>query len=203
MLLLTGARIIDGIGSSPVENVAVLIKDEHIVGIGPERVLEVPAEGVERLDLSGMTLLPGFIDCHVHILGDPDPTAKPYAGPYVAGRNVLRGAKHARQTLEAGFTTVRDMMASNEQIFPLRDSIAAGETPGARIMASGKCITISGGHGTQFGPGNAIEADGPYEVLKGVRQQIKAGADVIKVMATRPTFLRPPTMGAKPIRQKS
>jgi imidazolonepropionase-like amidohydrolase len=138
-----------------------------------------------------MTLLPGLIDCHVHILGDPDPASKPYAGPYPVGTAILRGAKHARQTLEAGFTTVQDMMSPNEAIFPLRDSIAAGETAGSRILAAGKCITITGGHGIQYGPGNAIEADGPDEVFKAVREQIKAGADVIKIMATRPAFSPP------------
>jgi imidazolonepropionase-like amidohydrolase len=190
-LLLAGAKLLDGTGAPAMDNAAVLIQGKRIVAVGAEQAMDLPSEGVTKLDLGGMTLLPGFIDCHVHILGDPDPVSKPYAGPYVAGRSILRGARHARQTLEAGFTTIRDMMAPNEQIFPLRDSIAAGETVGSRILAAGKCITISGGHGTQFGPGNAIEADGPQEVFKAVRQQIRASADVIKVMATRPAFSPP------------
>jgi imidazolonepropionase-like amidohydrolase len=190
-LLLAGARLLDGTGAPAMDHAAVLIREKHIVAVGAEQTMDLPSEGVTKVDLGGMTLLPGLIDCHVHILGDPDPVSKPYTGPYVAGRSILRGAKHARQTLEAGFTTIRDMMAPNEQIFPLRDSIAAGETVGSRILAAGKCITISGGHGTQFGPGNAIEADGPQEVFKAVRQQIRAGADVIKIMATRPAFSPP------------
>jgi imidazolonepropionase-like amidohydrolase len=190
-LLLTGARLIDGTGAGPLEDTAVLIENERIAGVGAEQELDLPQEGVERLDLAGKTLLPGLIDCHVHILGDPDPGSKPYTGPYPIGTSILRGAKHARQTLEAGFTTVQDMMSANEAIFPLRDSIAAGETVGARILAAGKCITITGGHGTQFGPGGAIEADGPHEVFKAVRAQLRAGADVIKVMVTRPAFSPP------------
>lgn len=190
-LLFTGARLIDGTGAPPLDDAAVLIQDKKIVTVGPEGGLDLPPEGVERLDLGGMTLLPGLIDCHVHILGDPDPASKPYAGPYPVGTAVLRGARHARQTLEAGFTTVQDMMSPNEVIFPLRDSIAAGETVGCRILAAGRCITITGGHGTQYGPGNAIEADGPDEVFKAVREQIKSGADVIKVMVTRPAFSPP------------
>jgi imidazolonepropionase-like amidohydrolase len=191
VLLLADVRLVDGTGAPPVEQVAVLIEGKRIAAVGPEEALDLPTEDVERVDLAGMTLLPGLIDCHVHIFGDPDPTSKPYTGPYVMGRNILRGAKHARQTLEAGFTTIQDMMSPNEQIFPLRESIAAEETVGSRIMAAGKCITITGGHGTQYGPGNAIEADGPEEVFKAVRQQIRAGADVIKVMATRPAFSPP------------
>ena len=79
MLLLTGATVIDGTGQEPTENAAVLIEDQRIVAVGPEASLEAPAETVQRYDLRGKTLLPGLIDCHVHILHNPDPRAQPYS----------------------------------------------------------------------------------------------------------------------------
>lgn len=191
MILLTNVIIIDGTGSEPRSDESVLLKDGQIIEVGKEVDFDLQGGDHQRIDLSGMTLLPGFIDCHVHILWNADPSEARYMGIYSTGHSVLRGAVHARKTLEAGFTTIQDMMAPNEVIFPLRDSIASGETVGARIRASGKCITITGGHGTQFGLDGAIEADGSSEVLKAVRQQIKAGADVIKIMASRPAFSAP------------
>ena len=191
MYILSGLKIIDGHGGEPITDKVVVIKDKMIHFIGDEADCKFDDEPFERIDLPGMTLLPGFIDCHVHITFNPDNRIPPYMGPYQTGHDILFTAKNARLTLEAGFTTVRDVMSANEVIFPLRDSIARGETSGTRILSSGKCITITGGHGTQFGLDGAIEADGPQEVLKAVRAQIKAGADVIKIMASRPAFSPP------------
>ncbi len=191
MILLSGVKVIDGIGNNPVDHQSVLIDGTKIRWIGKQEDWNNPGEAIEIINLQDKTLLPGLIDCHVHILENPDPAAIPYPGPYQAQRVLINSTNNTRKTLEAGFTTVRDMMAPNELIFPLRDSIAAGEIDGPRILASGKCITITGGHGTQFGPEGVIEADGEEEVLKAVRSQLKAGADVIKIMATRPALSKP------------
>jgi imidazolonepropionase-like amidohydrolase len=191
MQILFGAKIIDGTGAPPSAEKIVVIKDRKIRFVGDEKDFDKTDQEIQRINLSGFTLLPGLIDCHVHITSNPDVSTAPFTGPYAKGRMILFGAQSARKTLEAGFTTVQDMMASNDVIFPLRDSIAAGETKGARILASGKCITITGGHGTQMWGDGAIEADGPQEVLKAVRTQIKAGADLIKIMASRPAFSPP------------
>ncbi len=191
MIFLTGVRVIDGSGNNPIDNQGVLIDDSIIKWIGKEQDWNNPGETIEKIDLRGKTLLPGFIDCHVHILYNPDPAAVPYSVPYQSQRDLLNSTNYARKTLEAGFTTVRDMMAPNELIFALRDGIAANEIEGPRILASGKCITITGGHGTQFGPDGYIEADGEQEVLKAVRSQLRAGADLIKIMATRPALSKP------------
>ena len=191
MILLSGARVIDGTGSDPVDNQDILIDDSIIKWIGEKQGWQDPSQPIEKIDLNGKTLLPGFIDCHVHILYNPDPAAIPYPGPYQAQRELLNSVNYARKTLDAGFTTVRDVMAPNEMIFALRDAIAADEIDGPRILASGKCITITGGHGTQFGPEGVIEADGELEVLQAVRSQLKAGADLIKIMVTRPALSKP------------
>jgi len=191
MILLTGVKVIDGMGNYPDDNQSILIEDSKIRWIGKQGDWNNHGEPIESINLQEKTLLPGLIDCHVHILENPDPAAIPYPNPYQAQRVLLYSVRYARKTLEAGFTTVRDMMAPNELIFALRDSIAANEIEGPHILASGKCITISGGHGTQYGPEGVIEADGEQEVLKAVRSQLKAGADLIKIMATRPALSKP------------
>ncbi len=201
MLLLKNARIIDGTGSAPHPDQAVLLDGARIVGVGPEPSLSVPPDA-QPLDVQGKTLLPGFIDCHVHISGDPDPEAPPRRltnipirdEAYWKGRDLLYSLNAARATLEAGFTTIRDLMAPNDLIFPLRDSIAAGEHVGPRILASGLCITLTGGHGTEYA-NSALIADGPDEVLKAVRKQIAAGADCIKYMGGTRAAFSPPYRG--------
>lgn len=201
MLLLANARLIDGTGSAPRRDQAVLIDGTRIVAVGAEAALNAPFDA-ERIDLQGKTLLPGFIDCHVHLTGNPDPKPPPRRltnipirdAAYYKGRDLLFAVNAARLTLEAGFTTVQDLMAPNDVIFPLRDSVAAGEHSGPRILASGLCITLTGGHGTEYA-GCAIVADGPDEILKAVRQQIAAGADVIKYMGGTRAAFSPPYRG--------
>ena len=147
------------------------------------------------------TLLPGFIDCHVHILGNPDPRLAPRPSnvpirdeAYLKGRSLLEAINACRKTLFAGFTTIRDLGAPNE-VFALRDSIAAGEHIGPRVLSAGKGITHTGGHGTEYSNDMAHVADGADEVLKAIRYQAVAGADAIKIIGgTRPA-LSPPFRG--------
>ena len=141
------------------------------------------------LDLSNFTVLPGLIDCHTHL------TMTPYSsGP--AGlhasypRQALIGARNARVTLEAGFTTVRNLGAAGYADIALRDAIKAGDVQGPRMLVSGPPLSITGGHGDenflapQFDWSNDGVADGVDGVTKKVREDIKYGADVIKFMAT-------------------
>ena len=198
-LLLKNARIIDGNGGAPQDGRSVLVREGRIAKIDRVESLQAPAD-VTEFDLSGKTLLPGFIDCHVHIMGNPDPRQAPQKSnipirddAYLKGRSLLQAVIASRQTLEAGFTTVRDVGAPNE-IFALRDSIAGGETIGPRMLATGKGITHTGGHGTEYGD-MAHVADGADEVLKAIRYQAVAGADAIKIIGgTRPA-LSPPFRG--------
>lgn len=200
--LFKNARLIDGNGGDPMSKQAVLVDGERIVGVGPLDALDVPPDA-KHIDLDGRTLLPGFIDCHVHILWNADPKAKmprPSNIPlrdkhYFKARNLLFGVRAAEMTLRAGFTTIRDVAAPNVTIFALRDSLAAGEFVGPRLLATGASITHTGGHGDEIDADIAIVADGPHEVLKAVRTQIVAGADAIKIMGgTRPA-LSPPFRG--------
>ena len=198
-LLLKNARIIDGNGGEPAVGQPVLVRDGRIAEIGPAASLATPSDATE-IDLSGRTLLPGFIDCHVHIMGNPDPRLAPRPSnvpirddAYIKSRSLLQAVGALRSTLDAGFTTIRDLCAPNE-IFALRDSIAAGETVGPRMLASGKGITHTGGHGTEYG-GMAIVADGPDEVFKAIRYQAVAGADVIKIIGGSRPALSPPFRG--------
>src|SRR5438874_9478375 len=176
-LILSGAALIDGTGSAPVKGRAVVVEGDRIVAVIPDG--RHPA-GPTVLDLEGLTLLPGLINCHVHFClgGEPDP-AKVLAEDPPATR-VLKAALRARQTVEAGVTTVRDLGGVDEIALALRDATRAGLIPGPRILAAARGICMTGGHGWRFGR----EADGPDDVRKGVREQLKAGADVIKIFAT-------------------
>src|SRR5437016_5405588 len=175
-LILTGATLIDGTGAEPVRDRAVVIERGRIGA-----VLRGRREGdATELALDGLTLLPGLINCHVHFClgGEADPARVLFEDPIAIRtiKAVLRG----KQTVEAGVTTVRDLGGVDEIALALRDATRAGLIPGPRILAAARGICMTGGHGWRFGR----EADGPDDVRKGVREQLKAGADVIKIFAS-------------------
>ncbi|MEW6542220.1 MAG: amidohydrolase family protein [Nitrospirota bacterium] len=172
------ARIIDGLGRT-LERAALVIHGDRIAVVGPEGRVTVPRSAA-RIDARGLTILPGLIDCHVHLGlgGEPDVVAAIEAE--APALTLLKAARFARLTLEAGFTTVRDLGARDHGIIALKQAVAAGLTPGPRILAAGLAICMTGGHARFIGR----EADGPTEIVRAVREQLAAGADVIKFIAS-------------------
>jgi imidazolonepropionase-like amidohydrolase len=132
------------------------------------------------VDLAGHTLLPGLINCHVHLcLGaEADPVRPLRDEP--ASVTTIRALVRARESVEAGVTTVRDLGGRDYVEMAVRRAVHEGWAPGPRILAAGKAICMTGGHGWWVGR----EADGPDDARKAVREQLKAGADVIKLIAT-------------------
>ncbi len=177
--LLRNVTVVDGTGSAPVPRQAVVVEGRRIAWIGPEgSAPDTAAENV--VDGGGRTVLPGLINCHVHLTADGAPDLFAQAAGDTVPSATLRAAQSARVTLQSGVTTVRDCGAADDIVVELAKAIDRGLVPGPRVQAAGRVITMTGGHGHFIGR----EADGPDEVRKATRAEIKAGAAVIKVMAT-------------------
>ena len=175
-MILNNVRLIDGTGKV-WEQAAVHIEGERIADVsGPVE----PSPEAEVLDLRGKTVIPGLINCHTHICldGSADPMA--VLNQKTHTEVVLMAAQHAADGLRAGVTTVRDCGGYKSIDLGLKKAIASGLALGPRILASGQALCMTGGQGHQFGR----EVDGADEARKAAREQIKAGADLIKVMAT-------------------
>jgi imidazolonepropionase-like amidohydrolase len=147
----------------------------------------------ELVDLREAFVMPGLIDAHVHLTFEHDAEARLRRVTEDEADAALRGSVYARRTLEAGFTSVRDL-GGGPAVFALRDAIANGTIPGPRMLVAGYAISPTGGHGDRTNgyredlfeePGAAVGvADGPYQARKAVRAQVKRGADFIKLTAT-------------------
>jgi imidazolonepropionase-like amidohydrolase len=172
-----------------LDNVTVSVEGDKVTGVssGQNTPAEVQA-GARVINLPNATLLPGLIDAHTHLTFDPN-FGYQELGVSIP-KEALIGAKNARITLEAGFTTVRNVGASGYTDIALRDAINEGMVPGPRIMASGPALSITGGHCDQnllpyeWHAKSDGAADGVEGVQHKVREIIKYGADVIKVCAT-------------------
>jgi len=188
--VVKAGRVLDVRSGRYRENQIILIEGDRIKEVGPASDLasRVPP-GAKVVDLSHATVLPGLIDAHTHL------TMSPYLMGYRSlgvsiPREALLGARNARVTLEAGFTTVRNVGASGYSDIALRDAINAGDVPGPRIDASGPALGITGGHcdsnllAPEFHHFSDGVANGVPAVMAKVREDIKYGADVIKFCAT-------------------
>jgi imidazolonepropionase-like amidohydrolase len=162
-----------------VEKGAVTINDNIIAFVGAAKRIK-PSAKDKVFDISGKSILPGLIDAHVHLCidGSPDPMTSLLKDS--TPQLTLKAASHARRTLDAGVTTIRDMGGKDYVDLAIRDGIESGLLQGPRMICSGRVVCMTGGHGWQFGR----EADGTDEIREAVREQLKAGVDFIKLMAT-------------------
>ncbi len=177
-LALRHARVIDGLGRAR-ERATLLVQDDRIAGIGDDRQVTVP-RGAKEINARGMTVLPGLIDCHVHLCLGGDADVLRAIREEDPALTLLKAARSARTTLESGFTTVRDLGFRDHSIFSLKQAIQDGLLPGPRILAAGLAVCMTGGHARFIGR----EADGPAEVVAAVREQLARGAEVIKFIAS-------------------
>lgn len=176
---LVGGRVLRGVGLEP-EDANITMRDGLIADIQP-RAAAVPHD-VEVIDVSGMTVLPGLIDCHVHLVLSGSAEGA-ISHSEALSETTVRAAEAAWATVSAGFTTVRDLGGRDYVELSLRRSIERGGLVGPRLVCGCKLISITCSAGDGL-PGMFREADGVDEVRKAVREQLKAGADVIKIMGS-------------------
>jgi imidazolonepropionase-like amidohydrolase len=158
----------------------VLVDGDRIAWEGPHARAPREAAGVRAVDGRGRTLTPGLIDCHVHLCFDGAADFADEAAGLTPALGAIKGTVNVRRHLEHGVTTVRDLGGIG--ILELAGAIEEGRVPGARVVAAGRALTITGGHGHNIGIGR--EVDGAEAVRSAVREEIRAGAQAIKVVAT-------------------
>ncbi|MCM3869681.1 MAG: amidohydrolase family protein [Pyrinomonadaceae bacterium] len=194
VVVLRAARLIDGTGNAAISNAVVVVTDERITAVGAAGDVRIPP-AARIIDLGDVTVLPGFIDAHTHLIGRVlgDPEIEGAAVRDYESFGAILSVVNARDTLMAGFTTVRNVGAGGRfDDLALRKAINEGWIPGPRMQSAGHSLGITGGHCDSNGyrPGlmdRSIEdgiANGPDEIRAAVRYQVKYGADVIKTCAT-------------------
>ncbi|MDX6486393.1 MAG: hypothetical protein QOF43_1546, partial [Gaiellaceae bacterium] len=178
-LWLTNARLFDGTGAETRENAAVLVEDGRIAQMDGS-----PAAGDRIVDLDGRTLLPGLIDAHAHVgVSFPKPTPAKGAEPLLPGTPAHVLAAELRETLRMGITTMRDVGSMGDMVVEARQAMRYGAFHGPRLLTCGRIVSPTG-PGGRFFDGMYREADGPDDVRRAVREQLRYGADFVKVMTT-------------------
>jgi imidazolonepropionase-like amidohydrolase len=174
--LLVRAAAVLAANPSHARATGVLVRAGRIVEVGDAHALA--AEAATIVDLGALTLVPGFIDTHVHITGNGSRTAPEDMRRDSREVLLLQAGANAQRALAEGVTTMRDCGAHNDVIFAFKEAANRGLVPAPRILAAGAPLTRTGGHGHWWG----LEVDTPDEARKAIRQQAKLGADCIKVM---------------------
>lgn len=176
--LYKGFTLINGTGETPVKNSYFVVEDKKIVKVGNG---ESPlSDDMEVVDLTGKTVMPGLINSHVHITMEPVGDPVSIMERESAAKTTLRGVANLKKHLHSGTTFFRDLGAPKGIDFDLRDGVNEGLVEGPQFLAAGKCVTMTGGHGWFIGR----EADGVDETRKAAREQLRAGSDIVKIMAT-------------------
>lgn len=179
--LIRADRLIDGTGAAPVSDAILVVEDGKIASVHSGKVPEGVVKGeAETIDMTGCTILPGLIDIHVHLNLPGDGTLLEEAMREPEGVLVATSALAVGKALAAGITTVRDVGAYGSTSIAVRRALQLGHGEGARVIACGQPITITGGHTWYFGG----EADGEDGLRRKVREMIRIGAEFIKVMAS-------------------
>lgn len=192
---IRAGHLFDGTGDKTRDNMVIVVVGERIQKVSLAAEVSIPA-GAAVVDLSHATVLPGLIDCHTHLGARADRYDEIYNFKNTPFQSAFAAVVNARKTLEAGFTSVRDVGSPPFLAVDLRNSINEGLIPGPRIVASGPGISITGGHGdlNNFSPQTRVRmfpeerdfqiADGVDQIRHVVRAQVKYGVDVIKILAT-------------------
>ena len=188
-VVIHAGSLLDGISRTPQSQVSILVQDDRIVGV--EKGFVTPA-GSRVIDLSKATVLPGLIDCHVHITSQSDGGDTVHeAVTRTRLDDAFLSARYARNTLEAGFTTVRDVGGDTDLVVALKRAIKTGTIPGPRLWVAGAPLGPTGGHGD---PANGLDAelshprwdevtiDSPEKARRVVREFRRRGVDLIKIM---------------------
>ena len=198
---IRAGRLVDVASGKVLADQVLIIRGDRIESVGAASAASIPV-GAKVIDLSAYTVLPGLIDTHTHVTGDP--TLPPYHGYGLSHPRVaLKGAANARATLLAGVTTIRDVGAIGYTDIALRDAINEGDVPGPRMLASGPSLGITGGHcddnmlAPEFEHSSDGVADGVEGVRRVVRRNVKYGADVIKYCGTGGVFSKGTKVGAQ------
>lgn len=190
--LIFNGTLIDGNGRSPLKNAAVLVQGNRITAVGRKDDIVLPNDDITLIDARGGTILPGFIDTHVHIMFEGMNIPQMMTTPF--SLNFYKAQQYMRRTIDAGITSVRDAAGAD---LGVKQAVEQGYVVGPRLQISVTALSITGGHGDSWMPSGAnFELFPPYpgmpsnicdgveEVRKKVREVLRAGADIIKVCST-------------------
>ena len=199
-VVIHAGRLIDGVAETARSNQGILVEGDRIIAVGPYAEVSGRAAGADRVDLGGMTVLPGLIDNHTHVLLQGDVTVADYdeqllkeSIPYRA----IRATAAARTALLNGFTTIRDLETEGAMYadVDLKTAIARSVVPGPRMFVATRAFSATGmypllGYSWELKMPEGVQVvDGPDEIRKAVREQVRYGADWIKVYADRKYYI--------------